>query len=59
MRENLEHAQERQRKFEERLWQEQQNRVPEVSDLYTHRIGDGLHDVYLVCILLHVTRLAS
>ena len=31
MRENLEHAQERQRKFEERLWQEQQNRVPEVS----------------------------
>jgi hypothetical protein len=29
MRENLETAQERQRKFEERLWQEQQNRIPE------------------------------
>ena len=39
MRENLEHAQERQRKFEERLWQEQQNRVPEVSDLYTQDWG--------------------
>ena len=30
MKESLEHAQERQRKFEERVWQEQ-NRVPDVS----------------------------